>query len=150
MVKLTLGIVTLTVLVLLAAAATATRTTTTVEIVNVVAEESSQAQQGCGQEIERQRLSSCREYLTDSSRFVPENEGGRGWLEEFPRCCEELQQISQHCRCQAVKQVAQEQRQEGRLQGREIREMLKTAQSLPTLCRISSHYCQNLGGRDPL
>ncbi|KAL7141978.1 hypothetical protein ABFS83_08G091000 [Erythranthe nasuta] len=145
MVKLTLGIVTLTVVLLAAAAATATRTTTTVEIVNVVAAEES-SPQGCRQEIERQRLSSCREYLTDSSRFLPGNEGGRGWREEFPRCCEELQQITQQCRCQAVKQVAQEQRQAGRLQGREIGEMLQTAQSLPSLCRISPHYCQNFEG----
>ncbi|KAL6523114.1 hypothetical protein OROHE_016409 [Orobanche hederae] len=63
---------------------------------------------GCREQIDRQRLSSCREYLRDSSRFesmtmMPENERS-GWREEFPRCCEELEQINEKCRCQAIKQ----------------------------------------------
>lgn len=92
----------LTLIVLLAAvAAFATTTTTTVEIVN-----SGESRGRCRQQIERQRLSSCEQYLRDSSRFelMPENEGG-GWREEFPRCCEELEQINEQCRCEAVKQV---------------------------------------------
>ncbi|KAL6498054.1 hypothetical protein OROGR_028451 [Orobanche gracilis] len=56
---------------------------------------------GCREQIDMERLSSCREYLRDSSRF--ENERS-GWREEFPRCCEELEQVNERCRCQAIKQ----------------------------------------------
>ncbi|XP_011099732.1 2S albumin [Sesamum indicum] len=123
------------IIVLLAAA-------TTAEIVNPGRES-----QRCRQQIERQRLSSCREYLIDSSRPVMMEGGnqGRSWREEFPRCCEELERIDEQCRCQAVQQVVQQERQGGELQGRELQEMLQTAQSLPSLCRISPRYCQNMG-----
>ncbi|XP_057770094.1 2S seed storage albumin protein-like [Salvia miltiorrhiza] len=102
----------------------------------------------CRGEIERQRLSSCQQYLIDGSRFdsTPQEEG-RGWREAFPRCCDELEQINQQCRCEAVKQVAMEQREAGALQGREMREMMQTAQRLPSLCRISPQYCDNIGER---
>ncbi|KAH6758118.1 hypothetical protein C2S52_023004 [Perilla frutescens var. hirtella] len=105
----------------------------------------------CRQEIEGQRLSSCRQYLRDGSRCdtTPQNEGG-GWREAFPQCCEELEQINQRCRCEALKQVAWEQRQAGELQERELGEMLRTAQSLPSLCRISSQYCDNIGEESPM
>ncbi|KAL0449833.1 UNVERIFIED_CONTAM: 2S albumin [Sesamum latifolium] len=123
------------IVVLLAAATTAE------EIVNPGRES-----QRCRQQIERQRLNSCREYLIDSSRSVRMEGGnqGRSWREEFPRCCEALEQIDEQCRCQAVQQVVQQQRQGGELQGREMQEMLQTAQSLPSLCRISPRYCQNM------
>ncbi|KAK4393771.1 2S albumin [Sesamum angolense] len=116
---------------------------TTAEIVNPGSWES----QRCRQQIERQRLSSCREYLIDSSRSVRMEGGnqGRSWREEFPRCCEALEQIEEQCRCQAVQQVVQQEGEREELQGREVREMLETAQSLPSLCRISPHYCQNMG-----
>ncbi|KAK4416683.1 2S albumin [Sesamum alatum] len=130
----------ITLIVVLSAAATA-------EIVNPGRES-----QRCRQQIERQRLSSCREYLIDSSRserMEGENQG-RSWREEFPRCCEAFEQIDEQCRCQAVQQVVQQQRQGGELQGREMREMLQTAQSLPSLCRISPRYCQNMDAAGPM
>ncbi|KAG8383841.1 hypothetical protein BUALT_Bualt04G0055700 [Buddleja alternifolia] len=120
----------------------ASTTTTTVEIVNP--RESEQ----CRQQIGLQRLSSCQQYLRSSSRFessiMPENESG--WRETFPQCCEDLEQINEECRCEAIKQIAQQERQVERVQGREMREMLQTAQSLPALCRISPRYCQNIPG----
>ncbi|XP_073149758.1 2S seed storage albumin protein-like [Henckelia pumila] len=98
---------------------------------------------GCGQRIEIQSLSSCRQYLIDSSRFVPENhhhEGSSSWREEFPRCCDELERINEQCRCEAIQKVCDE-GETGELLGREMREMKLTAQSLPGLCRISPQYC---------
>ncbi|CAA0839453.1 Unknown protein [Striga hermonthica] len=90
----------------------------------------------CGEEIKSQRLSSCREYLRDSSRLdVSEN----GWREEFPRCCEELEQINEQCRCQALSQLVAQQQM---AQGREKQEMLRTAQSLTSLCRIPPQSCE--------
>ncbi|GER35292.1 2S albumin seed storage protein [Striga asiatica] len=89
----------------------------------------------CGEEIKSQRLSSCSEYLRDSSRF---DESESGWREEFPRCCEELEQINEQCRCQALSQVTQQQM----VQGREKQEMLRTAQSLTSLCRIPPQSCE--------
>ncbi|KAK6150752.1 hypothetical protein DH2020_015684 [Rehmannia glutinosa] len=144
MARFTVCMVTLVVL-LAAAAVSAYHSATTTTTVEIVADRGESRR--CREQIERQRLSSCRQYLRDSSRFessMPENERG-GWREAFPRCCDELEQINEQCRCEAVKQVAQQQRQAGGLQGREMREMLKTAQSLPSLCRISPQSCQIIG-----
>lgn len=102
MASFTVPIITLALVLLASAAAT---TTAAVEIVNLVDDQSARE---CLQEIEGQRLSSCRNYLRDSSKFpvtMPRSEGGGRWREEFPRCCEELEQITQHCRCQAIAQV---------------------------------------------
>ncbi|KAL1538970.1 2S albumin seed storage protein-like [Salvia divinorum] len=100
----------------------------------------------CSREIDRQRLSSCRQYLKEGSRFdwTREGESSRGWREAFPRCCDELERINQQCRCEAVKQVVREHQSAG-VQGQQMREMLQTAQSLPSLCRISPQYCDNIG-----
>ncbi|KAL2557649.1 2S albumin [Forsythia ovata] len=91
--------------------------------------------QRCQQEIQKQQqLNSCQQYLRQSSKFT---EGQGGWREEFPRCCEQLEQIDEQCRCEGIKQVVQQQKQRRELQGREMREMLETAQSLPSLCRFN-------------
>ncbi|GAA0185788.1 hypothetical protein LIER_33076 [Lithospermum erythrorhizon] len=93
---------------------------------------------------QQQQINACQRYLIDSSqcsssgRSSYSNERG-DWREEFPRCCEQLEQIDEQCRCEAIKQVAQQQHQQ--LQGREKEEMLQTAQSLPNLCRISPQRC---------
>ncbi|KZV54465.1 2S sulfur-rich seed storage protein 2-like [Dorcoceras hygrometricum] len=129
MVSLFLSTVTLLVLV-----ATTTATIRTVEIDNPG------ESRRCGQMIESQPLSSCRQYLKHSSRFEP-GRGGSSWREEFPRCCDELERIKDQCRCEAVQKVAGEQEETGEFQEREMQELMQTARSLPRLCRISPEYC---------
>ncbi|MCD7447589.1 hypothetical protein HAX54_032207 [Datura stramonium] len=107
-----------------------------------------QISQRCQQQIQRaQNLRSCDEYLRQSTKFTEEEEilmdqQTGDWRQSFPRCCEQLEQIEEEqCRCEGITQVMQQEQQRGELQGRERREVLKTAQSLPGLCRLSPHQC---------
>lgn len=115
-----------------------TTTTTTVEIT----EEKAAAEDQCRQQIQGQQqlLNVCQRYLTDSSRSLqaPPVNIENSWREEYPRCCEQLEKVQEQCRCEAVRMVVEQQRQQGgeELQGQERQEMLKTAMSLPALCRI--------------
>ncbi|KAK4338382.1 hypothetical protein RND71_042869 [Anisodus tanguticus] len=138
-------------LAILFMAVTASSFRTTVTIAEEdVANPREQISQRCQQQVQRaQNLRSCEQYLRQSSRFTEEEEEEimdqqiRGWRQAFPRCCEQLEQIQdEQCRCEGIRQVMQQQQQRRELQGREMREALLTAQSLPGLCRIAPQQCQ--------
>ncbi|XP_049377253.1 2S seed storage albumin protein-like [Solanum stenotomum] len=109
-----------------------------------------QMSQRCQMEMQRaQNLRSCEEYLRQSTKFTEEgrymDQQSGDWRQSFPRCCEQMEQMQdEQCRCEGIKQVMQQEQERGELQGREMREACKTAQSLPGLCRMSPHQCHNI------
>lgn len=89
-----------------------------------------------------QQIMSCQTYLRESAKL----QGGM-WREEFPRCCQQLEQVEQQCQCQALKEMVQQQLQDlqyGRkMRGQTWTETLRTASSLPVMCRIPpEQYCE--------
>ncbi|XP_009590596.1 2S seed storage albumin protein-like [Nicotiana tomentosiformis] len=140
-----IGVVSLAVLLM---AVTASSFRTTITIAEDAENPREQISQRCQQQIQRaQQLRSCEQYLRQSTRFSEEEEEfdnqGRDWRQEFPRCCEQLEQIQdEQCRCEGIRQVVQQQQQRGELQGRERQEVFRTAQTLPGLCRISPQRCE--------
>lgn len=55
------------------------------------------------------QVQSCQEYLRKSTKMSPYysemiNEG-KSWREEFPECCNELEEMDRECRCEAIRQV---------------------------------------------
>uniref|UniRef100_A0A5B7BLZ3 Putative 2S sulfur-rich seed storage protein 2-like isoform X1 n=1 Tax=Davidia involucrata TaxID=16924 RepID=A0A5B7BLZ3_DAVIN len=101
-------------------------------------EENPSQSQRCGQQIQSQRLNACQQYVVQGSRSIM-NQGG--WREEFERCCEELEQMDEKCRCDGIRRAVQQQQQQGELQAREMREIVQTAKSLPGLCRMGPRRC---------
>ncbi|MDK2413119.1 hypothetical protein QHH03_28965, partial [Aphanizomenon sp. 202] len=98
--------------------------------------------QGRQQQCDPQRLSECRNFMRGQSHH------GQGQQDEPPRmCCEELRQMPQQCRCDAIQRVfdqEQEQRegeyfnQRGGGQGRG---MMERARELPSRCNTEPRRC---------
>ena len=94
--------------------------------------------QSCQQQIQQaQQLRACQQFIREkaqSDQQIPR---------EAQQCCNQLQQIQDpQCRCEGLRQVVQQEEQQGRFQGRQRQEMLQTAQYLPSLCRISPQKCE--------
>ncbi|XP_057846855.1 2S albumin-like cysteine protease inhibitor [Cryptomeria japonica] len=103
--------------------------------------------QGRQQQCDPQRLSECRNFMRGQS------EHGQGQQGQPPRrCCEELRQMPQQCRCDAIQRVFdQEQEQEqgegenfnqgGRQGGGRQQEILERARELPSRCNTTPGRC---------
>ncbi|KAK2993287.1 hypothetical protein RJ640_022126 [Escallonia rubra] len=84
-----------------------------------------------------QSLDACKRYLVQSSR--PRS----GWREEFQQCCEQLEEMDKRSRCEGIRRIAQqEKQQQGGSRGEEMQEMMQTARSLPGLCRMEPRRCE--------
>ncbi|KAK3004442.1 hypothetical protein RJ639_020204 [Escallonia herrerae] len=84
-----------------------------------------------------QSLDACKRYLVQSSR--PRS----GWREEFQQCCEQLEEMDERSRCEGIRRIAQqEKQQQGGSRGGEVQEMMQTARSLPGLCRMEPRRCE--------
>ncbi|XP_010064931.1 2S albumin [Eucalyptus grandis] len=140
--------VTAAVLALLVVAASATYRTT---ITTVEFDEEANPRRGgggsgsgsqqCRQRILRQQLHKCEQFITQGRGLIVlprHEEGGQGSLQQ---CCQQLRQIDQQCRCEGLKQIVQEQQQQGQLQGQELREVVQKAQNLPNMCRLGPQRC---------
>ncbi|KAH7841555.1 hypothetical protein Vadar_031408 [Vaccinium darrowii] len=124
-----------TIFILLFVAAAATTTTTVAEVENL----GQSREQRCRQ----QELNACQQYLRESTRITRREVllNQSGWREQFPICCQQLEQLEEQCRCEGLRRVFRQQQQRGELWGLEMQEMMETAESLPSLCRISPLWC---------
>ncbi|KAK2999508.1 hypothetical protein RJ639_023288 [Escallonia herrerae] len=69
-----------------------------------------------------QSLDACKRYLVQSSR--PRT----GWREEFQQCCEQLEEMDERSRCEGIRRIAQqEKQQQGGSRGEEMQEIMQTA-----------------------
>ncbi|XP_057846861.2 2S albumin-like cysteine protease inhibitor [Cryptomeria japonica] len=102
--------------------------------------------QGRQQQCDPQRLSDCRNFMRGQSDY------GQGQQGQPPRrCCEELRQMPQQCRCDAIQRVFDQEQgegegeyfdQQGGGQGRERQqEILERARELPSRCNTSPRRC---------
>ncbi|XP_022154961.1 2S albumin-like [Momordica charantia] len=131
------SIVALFAVVLLVADAYAYRTTvTTVE----VDEDNQGRQERCRHIRPREQLRNCENFLRQQGggrREIMENQWGREQgLEE---CCRQLRNVEEHCRCDALEEVAREvQSQQHGQQGSHI---LQQARILPSMCQLHPQRC---------
>ncbi|XP_058072669.1 2S seed storage albumin protein-like [Magnolia sinica] len=140
------ALATLLVLVSMAHAAIY-RTTITETVIN---EESQSQQQRCQQEVQRKPLDSCRTYLQYG-------QGGRLLMVGTARnqgqvpqeCCQQMRNVREECRCEALRQMVREQQQQpgqGEFQGEEQEEIQQRAENIPDQCKLRPQSCQ-IGGR---
>ncbi|KAI4320779.1 hypothetical protein MLD38_034224 [Melastoma candidum] len=101
-------------------------------------------EQGCREQIQRQDLEHCEQYL--ASRRDRRAGSGEGYDEgavarhEMRSCCHQLKQVDQQCRCQEIRQIVREQQQE--YAGHEMEEIVRAARELPSMCEMSPRRCE--------
>ncbi|OVA10921.1 Bifunctional inhibitor/plant lipid transfer protein/seed storage helical domain [Macleaya cordata] len=129
----------LLVALLAVAEASIYRTTiTTTEIEN----DSTQSEK-CRREMQGMQMNECERYLEQSRRGLIMINPTRQVPEE---CCREMREVSEECRCEAVKQMMHHMQQGGEYKGQEMREMMQTAKQLPSMCGMRPQHCEIPGG----
>ncbi|XP_073314174.1 2S seed storage protein 1-like [Primulina huaijiensis] len=127
----------------LLAVASAT-TYTTVVTTTMVDEENPRGEgESCMQEYQQQqRLRHCQmwmqkmggRYLDASFLRTAVSNPMRGQGEHLQECCQQLEQISSPCRCEAMKMMWREQKQEMGSKREEMQEMREMMENLPQMC----------------
>ncbi|KAK3199509.1 hypothetical protein Dsin_022924 [Dipteronia sinensis] len=130
MAKLTLLLATFA-LFLLAANATVYRTSV------VINDEESRSghQQRCQQQ---QELSHCKMFLSQRIQGYGPNPGQQQHIQQ---CCQQLEQLDTECRCPGLERVTRSQVRQGQLGEQEKRQIIQTAQSIPSMCGMRSMQC---------
>ncbi|KAJ7981608.1 Puroindoline b [Quillaja saponaria] len=117
-----------------------------------------QSQQRCRQEIQRQQqqLQQCDRQLMhriQQGQDVLAFKGTESYYDnqghEFQQCCQALKQVDDQCQCDAMQHIMQ--RQQGRLQGQQRRQLEREIENLPDRCNLGSQaqQCQVSSGREP-
>ncbi|KZV34983.1 2S albumin precursor [Dorcoceras hygrometricum] len=114
-------------------------------------------QQQCQRQLQGRRFQSCQRYLQqgrqggrddseDGELVLPAESRGEQ-SESLRQCCDELRQVNERCRCEAIKQAVREQQQEGGgYRGQEFEEVYDRARNLPQRCQMRHpRQCQLSG-----
>ncbi|XP_073307217.1 2S seed storage protein 1-like [Primulina huaijiensis] len=126
----------------LLAVASAT-TYTTVVTTTMVDEENPRRGESCMQEYEQQqKMSHCQMWMQKmGGRFLDASflrsavsNPMRGQGEHLQQCCQQLEQISSPCRCEAMKMMWREQQREQGSRRGEMQEMREMVENLPQMC----------------
>ncbi|GFP96531.1 hypothetical protein PHJA_001797200 [Phtheirospermum japonicum] len=134
-------------LVALVAVATATSYTTTVTTTTFEDEANQGQQQQCQRQLQGRRFRSCQRYLSQRGRpyteeeEVIENPGQQ--QQQLQECCQQLRNVNEQCRCEAIKHaVRQLQQQEGQQQTGQSQQVYQRATDLPRKCNMRPQQCQ--------
>ncbi|KZV56418.1 seed storage albumin 4 [Dorcoceras hygrometricum] len=131
----------------LLAVASAT-TYTTVVTTTMVDEENPRGRgESCMQEYEQQqKLNHCKSWMRSmGSRYLDASflrtavsNPMRGQGEHLQECCQQLQQISSPCMCEAMKMMWSEQKREQGSRREEMQEMRERVEKLPQMCGMET------------
>ncbi|RZC45008.1 hypothetical protein C5167_037947 [Papaver somniferum] len=101
-----------------------------------------QQSQRCQRQMRGMRMNMCQQYLRQSSQrgddimMEESNPTGQGLQD----CCRELRGVSEECRCEAIRQMAQQ------MQGQAYQgQMMQKARQLPSMCGMRPQYCDIRG-----
>ncbi|PIN03469.1 hypothetical protein CDL12_24013 [Handroanthus impetiginosus] len=125
-------------LVALIALAGATRYSTTV-ITTAVDDEPSPGQfQQCLQQIQGRQFRSCQRYLSEQEVIENPRE------QSLRDCCQQLRNVNENCRCEAVRQAVRQLQQGGGSgqQMEKMQEVYQKASNLPSRCGFRQQLCQ--------
>ncbi|KAL8039724.1 hypothetical protein ABFX02_10G054700 [Erythranthe guttata] len=143
-------VLTAALLVAMVTLASATSYTTTVTTTTIDDEANRGEQQQCRQQIQGRRFQSCQRYLSQRGQIEEEEAiemttGNPQQQSQYLRdCCQQLQNVNQQCRCEAIKQAVKEiQQQGGQYQTGQSEQVYQKARSLPRQCNFRSpQQCQ--------
>ncbi|KAF9597526.1 hypothetical protein IFM89_019440 [Coptis chinensis] len=127
------------VLLVLLALAEASVHRTIVTLAEVDDEANTYQSERCHRQLSQMRMDSCRQYL--QPYMILRRGGGRVHSGRMQQCCQELEEVNQECRCEALRQMMQ--RMEGRYEGeQQMEETVRRAQRLPNMCGMEPQYCK--------
>ncbi|EEF39549.1 2S albumin precursor, putative [Ricinus communis] len=133
-------------LFIIADASFAHRTTiTTIEIDDSKGEREGSHPQQCRQEIQRKDLSSCEQYIRQSSSRrspgekvlrMPRDENQQQETRQLQQCCNQVEQVRNDCQCEAIKSIAEDQIRQGHLQREESETVGQRASEIVSSCGV--------------
>ena len=106
--------------------------------------EQQQQQQQCAQQVQRQDLALCEQFLNQDHQQqlrLRSKGGNQQQAEELGQCCQQLSQIRDHgCRCAALSQIVryqvEMQQDEGEIKRQPVEQLRKMAEQLPVMCQV--------------
>ncbi|XP_050215768.1 2S seed storage albumin protein-like [Mercurialis annua] len=124
-------------LIIIADASSARRTIiTTVEIDGTNPTGGGEGQ--CREEVEKQELSSCVQYMRQL--MSGKSEGGGEGKQQLQQCCSRLKQVRDDCQCPAIKSAYQEMR--GEVMRDQWPRVIIGVSLLPSTCGLSQEFCK--------
>lgn len=142
---------TTSLLLALVVLARASRYTTTITTTTLDDEANPRGQQQqCQRQLQGRQFRSCQSYLSQRGSSQYEEEEMGGGLEMNPSqqqqylrdCCEQLQNVEQQCRCEAIQHAArQAQQQQGSGRQQSSEQVYQRARELPRQCNFRQQ-CQ--------
>ncbi|XP_031477732.1 2S seed storage albumin protein-like [Nymphaea colorata] len=95
--------------------------------------------------MEQMDLEECKSYVEHGRQGIPLLGFRNGGSSQRPprRCCQQLSETRQECRCQAIRQLVSgsSQRRAEDMEERDDERMKKRAENLPRTCGLSHHHC---------
>ncbi|KAL3642685.1 hypothetical protein CASFOL_013500 [Castilleja foliolosa] len=142
-IKLTLAAA---LLVALVAVATATATSYTTTVTPTTFEDEAnpgQQQQQCQRQLQGRQFGSCQRYLSQRRSAYPEEEEVIE-RQQLQQCCDQLRNVNDQCRCEAIKRALRQlQQQEGQQQtGQQSQQIYSMATNLPNRCNMRPRQCR--------
>ncbi|XP_073042172.1 2S seed storage albumin protein-like [Primulina eburnea] len=135
----------------------ATANTYTTTFTTTIVDETNPGQhQQCRQQLQGRRFRSCQRYLQqgrEGGRYDDSEDEDLPTLnpgeqsESLRQCCNDLRNVNEQCRCEAIRQAVREQQQEGGgYQGEGFQQVYERARNLPRRCHLDRpQQCQLSG-----
>ncbi|KAK3199507.1 hypothetical protein Dsin_022922 [Dipteronia sinensis] len=99
-------------------------------------------QQRCQQQFqEQQQLRQCKSYLSQRVQEEQPYGSNRRQEQEIQQCCQQLEQLDRECRCPGLEQVTRSQVSQGQLGDQQKRQIIQTAQRIPSMCGMRPTQC---------
>ncbi|KAL2250781.1 2S albumin [Sesamum indicum] len=144
--KLALAAVLLVAMVALASATTYTTTVTT----TAIDDEANQQSQQCRQQLQGRQFRSCQRYLSqgrspyggEEDEVLEMSTGNQQSEQSLRDCCQQLRNVDERCRCEAIRQAVRQQQQEGGYQEGQSQQVYQRARDLPRRCNMRPQQCQ--------
>ncbi|KAL0338635.1 UNVERIFIED_CONTAM: 2S albumin [Sesamum angustifolium] len=144
--KLALAALLLVAMVALASATTYTTTVTT----TAIDDEANQQSQQCRRELQGRQFRSCQMYLSQGrspyggdDAVLEMSTGNQQSEQSLRECCQQLRNVDERCRCEAIRHAVRQQQQEGgSYQEGQSQQVYQRARDLPRRCNMRPQQCQ--------
>ncbi|XP_061983091.1 2S seed storage albumin protein-like [Populus nigra] len=133
---------------LLALIANASSYRTTITTVEFDEQSSRSRSGGCQEQIRREDLSSCEQYVSQISRPRLALRGihnRQGDQEQVQQCCQQIRRVDRQCQCDALRSVIEEQTQhQRRPEQEETQEVQRRATDIQRQCSLPDCQSQSI------
>ncbi|KAL6548123.1 hypothetical protein OROHE_009185 [Orobanche hederae] len=130
--------------------ATATTYTTTITTTTFEDEGNPGQQQQCQRQLQGRQFRSCQRYLMQrSGSYTEEDEDvlemmstGNPGQQSLQECCQQLKNVNEQCRCEAIKRAVQQTQQKEGQPSTGQSQVYQKAMELPRMCNMRPQKCQ--------